>query len=300
MLNRRRALLTLSGLAFSPLLQGQNTARLPSRPPRKGELPIHARRRIEAGGTLRIEQKEVAWKVSETAIIICDMWDEHWCRSASRRVGDFAPRMNEVVKAARALGVQIVHAPSSSMDFYAGTPQRRRMIEAPYTEPPVKIQRWCYLEPAREVRLPIDDSDGGCDDSDDLKSYRAWKRQHAAIEIAEYDGVSDNGQQIYNLFEELGIQNVVMMGVHTNMCVLGRPFGIRQLTKLGKNVVLARDLTDAMYDPRDFPYVSHQRGTEMVVEHIERYWCPTIDSADLMRIVPGSDKGTILSTSAGV
>ena len=300
MLNRRRALLTLSGLAFSPLLHGQNAARLPYRPTRKGELPIHARRRIETGGELRIEQTEAAWNVSETAIIICDMWDEHWCRSATRRVGDFAPRMNEVVKAARSFGVQIIHAPSSTMDFYAGTPQRRRMIEAPYTEPPVKIQRWCYLEPEREVRLPIDDSDGGCDDPGDTKSYRAWKRQHPAIEIAEYDGISDNGQEIYNLFEELGIKNVVMMGVHANMCVLGRPFGIRQLTKLGKNVALARDLTDAMYDPRDFPYVSHQRGTEMVVEHIERYWCPTIDSADLMRIVPGSDKGTILSTSAGV
>ena len=300
LLNRRRALLTLSGLAFSPLLQGQAASRLPNRPRRNGKLQIHGRRRIEAGGELRIEQTAAAWKVSESAIIVCDMWDDTWCRAAARRVNEFAPRMNEVVRAARALGVQIIHAPSNTMDFYDGTPQRRRMIETLYTEPPVKIQRWCYLEPEKEVRLPIDDSDGGCDDPDDPKSYPAWSRQHPAIEIAEYDGVSDNGQEIYNLFEELGIKNVVMMGVHTNMCVLGRPFGIRQLTKLGKNVVLARDLTDAMYDPRDFPYVSHQRGTEMVVEHIERHWCPTIDSGDMTRIVPGSDKGTILRTSAGV
>ncbi len=300
MLNRRRALLTLSGLAFSPLLRGQDRARLPYRPTRKGKLPLHTRRRIETGAELRIEQKEVAWRVSETAIIICDMWDDTWCLSAARRVNEFAPRLNKVVKAARALGVQIIHAPSNTMDFYDGTPQRRRMIETPYSEPPVKIQRWCYLEPKREVRLPIDDSDGGCDDPDDPKSYPAWSRQHPAIEIAEYDGVSDKGQEIYNLFEELGIKNVVLMGVHANMCVLGRPFGIRQLTKLGKNVVLARDLTDAMYDPRDFPYVSHERGTEMVVEHIERYWCSTIDSNNLVRLIPGSDKGTILSTSSGV
>jgi hypothetical protein len=82
--------------------------------------------------------------------------------------------------------------------------------------------------------------------------------------------------------------NVVLMGVHTNMCVLGRPFGIRQLVRLGKNVVLARDLTDAMYDPRQPPYVSHARGTELVVEHVERYWCPSILGADLMQVVPGS------------
>src|SRR5262245_12888772 len=78
------------------------------------------------------------------------------------------------------------------------------------------------------------------------------------------------------------------MGVHMNMCVLGRTFGIRPMVKLGKNVVLARDLTDAMYDPRQPPYVSHARGTELVVEHIERYWCPSILGKDLMEVVPGS------------
>jgi hypothetical protein len=64
---------------------------------------------------------------------------------------------------------------------------------------------------------------------------------------------------------------------------------VRQLTKEGFNVVVARDLTDAMYDPRQPPYVSHTRGTEMVIEHIERYGCPTIlGEQDLVHVVPGS------------
>jgi len=44
-----------------------------------------------------------------------------------------------------------------------------------------------------------------------------------------------------------------------------------------------------MYDPREPPYVSHTRGTELVVEHIEKYWCPSIEGIDLTTIVPGSD-----------
>jgi hypothetical protein len=28
---------------------------------------------------------------------------------------------------------------------------------------------------------------------------------------------------------------------------------------------------------------------ELVVEHIEKYWCPSILSVDLTRVVPGSD-----------
>ena len=120
-------------------------------------------------------------------------------------------------------------------------------------------------------------------------AVQRFSKQHPAIDIIGYDGISDSGEEIYNFMVAEGIENVVLMGVHTNMCVLGRPFGIRQMVKLGKSVVLARDLTDAMYDPRQPPYVSHARGTELVIEHIEKYWCPTILGADLTRVIPGSD-----------
>ena len=72
------------------------------------------------------------------------------------------------------------------------------------------------------------------------------------------------------------------MGVHLNMCVLGRSFGIRGQTALGRNVVVVRDLTDAMYNPAMPPQVSHQEGVELIMEHIEKYWCPSIDSDDLL------------------
>jgi hypothetical protein len=47
------------------------------------------------------------------------------------------------------------------------------------------------------------------------------------------------------------------------------------------NTVLARDLTDCLYDPAKKPYVSHDRGTELIVEHIERHWCPSFLSSDI-------------------
>jgi len=79
-----------------------------------------------------------------------------------------------------------------------------------------------------------------------------------------------------------GVENVIVMGVHTNMCVLGRPFAVRQLTQQGLNVVLMRDMTDTMYNPAKAPFVSHFTGTDLVVEHIEKHWCPTVTSADLL------------------
>ena len=71
------------------------------------------------------------------------------------------------------------------------------------------------------------------------------------------------------------------MGVHTNMCVLGRSFAIKQMVRWGVNAVLARDLTDAMYHPFKPPYVSHEAGTQLIIEYIEKFWCPTILSGDL-------------------
>jgi type 1 glutamine amidotransferase len=84
------------------------------------------------------------------------------------------------------------------------------------------------------------------------------------------------------LLEERGIANVILVGVHTNMCVLGRPFGLRQLAKNGKTVVLMRDMTDTMYNPARWPHVSHFRGTDLIVEHIEKFVCPTVTSDQIL------------------
>ena len=36
------------------------------------------------------------WKTNETAIIICDMWDKHWCKGATERCEALAVKMNPV------------------------------------------------------------------------------------------------------------------------------------------------------------------------------------------------------------
>ena len=68
------------------------------------------------------------------------------------------------------------------------------------------------------------------------------------------------------------------------MCVLGRSFAIRQMVRWGKKVALIRDLTDAMYDPAMPPYVSHDEGTRLVIGYIEKFWCPTILSGDILAL----------------
>ena len=219
----------------------------------------------------------------ETAILICDTWNQHWCKSATRRCDALARQMAPIIEDARARGVHIIHAPSDTLAFYTDHPARRRALAAKAAEPPSPIGGWCSLQPEVEGSLPIDDSDGGCDCQPQCEQGSPWTRQHPAIRIDDADVISDNGQEVYNYLVEHGIKNIVYMGVHTNMCVLGRSFGIRQMTKLGLNTILVRDLTDTMYNPRMKPMVAHEKGTDLVVAHIERHWCPTTTSISLIK-----------------
>lgn len=233
----------------------------------------------KGSGDWQVVEKNVELDPKRTAIVICDMWNEHWCKGATRRVAEMAPRMNEVVKKARDQGIFIIHCPSDTMKFYEGTPGRKLAQAAPQVEPKVSLQRWCSLDKSREAPLPIDDADGGCDDWPQCKHPPyPWTHQIDTIEIKEGDAITDSAEAYY-LMQQRGIDNVIVMGVHLNMCVLGRPFSIRQMVSQGKAVFLMRDMTDTMYNSRARPYVPHCIGTELMIEHVERYWCPTIASA---------------------
>lgn len=259
------------------------------------ELSFTLQSRAPSGTKQTVKEQ---WPPQQTAIIVCDMWDLHHCKNAVTREGEMAPRMNEVLEKARGHGVLIIHAPSSCMKPYESTPARERAKSAPpASRLPDQIGDWCKKIPAEELAVyPIDQTDGGEDD--DAAEHAAWAKSLAdkglnprapwtkQIDVLridqDRDAISDSGVEIWNLLESRGIRNVILMGVHVNMCVAGRPFGLRQMAKNGKHVVLMRDLTDAMYNPARWPFVSHERGTGLFIEHIEKRICPTITSDQLI------------------
>ncbi len=197
--------------------------------------------------------------------------------------------MNEVVCKARDKGVMIVHAPSGTINHYKDHPARKRAQEATKADSlPKDIGGWCTWinEKEKKIGYPIDHSDGGCDCEPKCEQGSPWRKQIDSIEIRKEDAISDSGVEIWNLLEQRGIKNVILMGVHTNMCVLGRPFGLRNMARFGKNVVLMRDMTDTMYNSRMRPFVSHFTGIDLVVEHIEKFVCPTITSTALTNQQP--------------
>ena len=216
-------------------------------------------------------------------MVICDMWNTTHCVSAARRVHEMAPRVNEVAARLREDGALIVHAPAGCVDYYAGTPARDRAERVTPVVSPVPVD-WHDLDAAREPPLPptlADDTPCSCEPGEPCTTGEPpypWTHQIDSIEIAASDAVTDDGNELLALLEEGGIRDVVVMGVHANRCVLGRPYGIRQLVYWGKRPILCRDLTDSYHrDPR-----GHRWGNEQMIAHIERYWCPSVTSDQLV------------------
>jgi nicotinamidase-related amidase len=229
------------------------------------------------GAWMAVNRTE-AWKPSETALIICDMWDKHWCDISNARFGELAVALKPVVAAARSKGVKIVHAPSDCMDYYKDYPQRKEAKKYRDTKL-AALANGDKLPSEKNAAWPIDQSDEGCE-SKECKPHKAWTKQIDVLSIDKDDLISDSGAELGAYFKKKGIRNVILTGVATNMCVIGRTFGLRAMKRMGMNVVLMRDMTDMMYNPEKAPFVDHFSGLDLMVEYIETHVCPSIVSTD--------------------
>jgi len=180
-----------------------------SPPPAALELDLRQLRKMDTG----VDQWEqvtnhVRWEPSRTAAVICDMWNQHWCRDATARVAEMAPRMNDVITELRRRGVLVIHCPSDTMKYYEGTPGRKLAQAAPPIETTPPLRGSCPLDSSREAPLPIDDSDGGC--SDDPQSMPAtappwpWQHEIDILKIQEGDAITDSAEAFY-LMRQRGI-----------------------------------------------------------------------------------------------
>ena len=222
------------------------------------------------------ETKDFATR--EVAMLVCDVWDRHWSRGATERAAQLALRITEVLKKGRSNGVNIIHSPAQTMDFYEGTAARDRAKNAPFANPPTPIE---YEAPPH----PLEWADGGSDtnqDGTEKVRTRVWTRQIETIEIDDsLDSVTDDGPEVYNLLQQRGIRHVMYMGIHTNGCILTRRFAIKAMRRWGVDVSLFRDLTDAIHNPASPPYVNHDEATKLSVAYIEKFWCPSVSSAEI-------------------
>jgi hypothetical protein len=215
--------------------------------------------------------REEAIDPKKTGVVVVDPWNFHWCKTATMRVDALIPRMNRSLEACRELGMTVMLCPSDVVDNYVGWPQREIVLAMEKRPEPT-------LHP---IECPSPPDGGGCACGHDrcVTNY-GWDGMHPNLVIGPDDLMPDTLQEVWTVCQDRELTHLIYMGVHTQVCLLGKPMGLRNLKSAGMQCILARDLTDAHpgYEPKQgFTPDLH---TADVVAHFERYLAPTIMMSD--------------------
>lgn len=229
------------------------------------EIEMTLRTRDPASGEVRLTTERV--DPARVGVIAVDVWNFHWCKTATMRVDAIVPRLNLALDAARAMGMTVMLCPSDVVDNYAGYAQREAVMALPKVEVP-KVE---------EVTCPPVPDAGGCACGRERCGVNyGWDGMHPALRIGAGDWMPDSQAEVYAICRGRGLTHLIYVGFHTQVCLLGKPMGLRAMKSAGLRCVLARDMTDAHpgYDPaRGF---TPDLNTEQVVEHFEKHLAPTI------------------------
>src|SRR5438046_159673 len=93
------------------------------------EIELSLQRRAPGTGEIVITSEKL--DPTHVGIIAVDVWNFHWCKTATMRVDAIVPRMNKALDAARAMGMIVMLCPSDVVDNYVGYPQREAVFALP-------------------------------------------------------------------------------------------------------------------------------------------------------------------------
>jgi hypothetical protein len=85
---------------------------------RAAEIELTLQTRDAVTGKVILTTEKVDPK--HVGVIAVDVWNFHWCKTATMRVDAIVPRMNKALDAARALGMTVMLCPSDVVDNYVG------------------------------------------------------------------------------------------------------------------------------------------------------------------------------------
>ncbi len=241
---------------------------------RAAEIELTLQTRDPATGKIVLTAEKVDPK--RVGVIAVDVWNFHWCKTATMRVDAFVPRMNKALEAARALGMMVMLCPSDVVDNYVGYPQREAVFALSKLPVPNVVNVTCP---------PVPDAGGCACGRERCGGNYGWDGMHPALRIGEADLMPDTQAEVYAICQKYGLTHLIYVGFHTQVCLLGKPMGLKAMKSAGLRCMLARDMTDAHpgYDPaRNF---TPDLNTEQVVEHFEKHLAPTISfQAELAKL----------------
>jgi hypothetical protein len=209
--------------------------------------------------------------------------------TACERVNAMVPRWRLALAACRRLGTQVIWAPSDVVGSYAGWPQRERALAMPLSPvPKVRDLSHCEFERPRHHCM--------CD----VRMRCEWNYGFDAIvqglSVEADDLIISTTEEAYAALLAGGRKTILYMGLHTNMCLFGKPGALKWMHEAGLDCYLCRDINDAFtcYDPA--AGFTPDDGTRLTDQTLERAGIATINIVDELRQAGAWDEQAIYET----
>ena len=119
----------------------------------------------------------------------------------------------------RKLGMTVLFAPTDVASQYVGTVPRERALAAPYLPVPNKRTLACRFT----CRV------GPCMCGPGIRCLvnYGWDGMHPGLTVRDSDTIVSGLPEMYSLCRKAGLTHLIYTGLHTNMCLFGKPPALR-------------------------------------------------------------------------
>ena len=250
------------------------------------EIEFEFRSRNKQTGEVKITKEKVA--PSQIGIVVVDMWASQAGKypDAAARLDYLAPVINQITAAARDRGISVIHATCGAYHNFTQTPMYLNVVNLPTTTlPSANNYNLPNPSPATDNQVPpgikLHSGHFGTD-SIEMHPDLAVDYNYDLMTRADTGdwGYGCAGQQdLWNIIHDRKLTHLFYVGCHTNMCVIGRSFGIENILKTGSNIncVLVRESLEAYtVNGRDWknnedPAWTPDTGNNYVLDQLEKH-----------------------------
>lgn len=219
-----------------------------------------------------LRHAELQWQlpVGQTALVLVDCWNDYLLDGyVQRTAGICRDFILPAVRACRAAGVAVVHAPSEEWAVnYMGW---RPYAEAGGDNEAENGAGW----PPAAFRLRQGDfEDFEVPRTGREAGYLAWCREfpEPRLRISEYLGpepgdiVVGDGPELQRFCEDREILHLIYAGFAVNVCMQDRCYGMRPMRARGYNTILLRDCTTAIESAETIGELRRTRDSILEIE----------------------------------
>jgi hypothetical protein len=241
-------------------------------------LSLRKHQQFFVNGPIERIEKEKTFDPRRIGILVVGMWSGHQCKIADQKLQELSPQVDTFLKKCRGKGMKVIFGSQSLVKHPKYVNLRKNMKNIAFA----KLEDKGLSFPP----IPFDDSDGGVNERNP-SFQRGEVDLNPQIEVSDTDAMTDNCKELLNYLYHHNCNLLLVVGVHTNMCVLDRPYGMKNIARYGFPMAIVRDLADPMIKPDGVVVKDREDALNKIIRYVEQYFAPSVDSRDFMFLDEG-------------